>query len=162
AVEPTPGAYDDAYLDHIADTVATLARHGILSLLDFHQDLYNERFAGEGWPDWAVQDDGLPNQPNLGFPGNYVGMPALQRAFHDYCLATPNSTDPFDGGACDGFDDDVFANALKHVAATGDAVMLTEFGATQDQGILRRMADRADRNMVSWEEWHYCGCDDPT
>ena len=23
------------------------------SLLDFHQDMYNERFEGEGWPDWA-------------------------------------------------------------------------------------------------------------
>ena len=37
-----------------------LGRHGIVSLLDFHQDMYNERFRGEGWPDWAVHDDGLP------------------------------------------------------------------------------------------------------
>src|SRR5688500_6758051 len=74
AVEPSPGVYDDAYLDRIAQTVDVLARHGIFSMLDFHQDLYNERFFGEGWPDWAVQDDGLPNQPNAGFPGNYLLM----------------------------------------------------------------------------------------
>ena len=40
-----------------------LAAHGIFSLLDFHQDLYNEKFGGEGWPDWAVLDDGLPADP---------------------------------------------------------------------------------------------------
>ena len=36
--------------------------HGIFNQLDFHQDLYNERFRG-GWPDWAVLDDGLPAAP---------------------------------------------------------------------------------------------------
>src|SRR5947209_4638402 len=78
-VEPRPGVYDSGYLGQIAKTVATLARHHVLSLLDFHQDMYNERFQGEGAPDWAVQDGGLPN-PKLGFPGNYTGNPALQHA----------------------------------------------------------------------------------
>ena len=53
-VEPEPGTYDDAYLAKIAKTQRLLARHGIYSLLDSHQDLYNEKFQGEGWPDWAV------------------------------------------------------------------------------------------------------------
>ena len=79
AVEPTPGHYNGAYLQRIAGTVATLARHGVLSLLDFHQDMYNELFQGEGAPDWAVQTGGLPN-PKLGFPGNYTGNPALQHS----------------------------------------------------------------------------------
>lgn len=70
AVEPEPGVYDDAYLNQIAATVKTLARHGIVSLLDFHQDMYNELFQGEGAPDWAVEDDGLPRVPQTGFPGN--------------------------------------------------------------------------------------------
>jgi endoglycosylceramidase len=38
--------------------VTTLASHGIVSLLDFHQDLYNEAFQGEGAPAWAVQQAG--------------------------------------------------------------------------------------------------------
>ena len=83
AVEPQPGAFDDAYLARIAATVRTLARHGVLSLLDFHQDMYNERFQGEGAPDWAVQDGGLPN-PKLGFPGNYVGNPALEHSLDQF------------------------------------------------------------------------------
>ena len=108
AVEPQPGAYDDAYLAGIAKTVATLGKHGIYSLLDFHQDMYNERFAGEGFPDWSVQDDGLPNAPNAGFPGNYVGMPALQHAF-DHLWA--NSVGPGGVGLADRF-----AAAWQHVA----------------------------------------------
>ena len=53
AVEPQPLSYDDNYLTSIAQTVATLASHGIVSLLDFHQDMYNEIFQGEGAPPWA-------------------------------------------------------------------------------------------------------------
>jgi endoglycosylceramidase len=83
AVEPEPGHYDDAYLDSVAATVHVLAAHGIVSLLDFHQDLYNEKFQGEGAPAWAVQDDGLPNPP-LGFPGNYLGNPAQWRTWDNF------------------------------------------------------------------------------
>jgi len=84
AVEPKPGVYDDGYLRHIAATVAMLARHGIVSLLDFHQDQYNQLFQGEGFPGWSVQDDGLPPEPQLGFGADYIGMPALQRAFDHF------------------------------------------------------------------------------
>jgi endoglycosylceramidase len=75
AVEPQPGQYDDAYLDSIAATVRTLAAHGIVSLLDFHQDQYNEKFQGEGAPAWAVPPSSAPN-PALGFPYNYLFNPA--------------------------------------------------------------------------------------
>ena len=54
AVEPEPGRYDDAYLDSIAQTVAALRAHGIYALLDFHQDMYTERYSGQGFPDWAL------------------------------------------------------------------------------------------------------------
>jgi endoglycosylceramidase len=280
AVEPQPGVYDDAYLDRIAQTVATLGRHGIVSMLDFHQDMYNEEFQGEGWPDWAVQDDGLPPEPKMGFSNNYLFMPALQRAydhfwnndpgpggvglqdryaaawahvaarfrgnpdvlgyeimnepwpgstwqqcanpagcpvfdatltaftkrviaairtadpnglvwfepnvifndgadtnlgdpgdrhvgfaFHDYCLVGGvlfSGGDPGPGQECDSFDDLVFSNAEKYSRRTGAALLMTEFGATTDTGVLRKLADRSDLNMVGWQEWHYCGCDDPT
>jgi len=274
AVEPQPGVYDEAYLSRIGNTVDTLGRHGIVSLLDFHQDLYNEKFGGEGLPDWAVQDDGLPNQPQLDFTLDYfleaglnaafthfwnndpagdgVGLqdhyaaawrhvatrfggnpyvlgydlfnepwPALQAAtcltplgcplfdaslsaftrrtaaairqadprslvwyepnvifnngaatyvnaggdahagfsFHDYCLTEPVTATNL---ACDPFDDLVFNNAESHVAGTGDTLLLTEYGASDDASNLQAMVDRADRFMVGWQEWHYCGCDDPT
>ena len=273
AVEPQPGVYDDAYLNQIAGTVATLARHGIVSLLDFHQDMYNEEFQGEGAPNWAVQDGGLPN-PKLGFPGNYTGNVALQHAFdafwtnakgpggvglqdrfasagahvaerfrnnrdvlgyelfnepwpgtvwqqcaqpagcpvfdaelsafyrrvdaavraidprtpvwyepnvlfndganttigalgdpqagfafHDYCVSF-SGTGSYNG--CDTPDNLVFSNALSHVAQTGEALLLTEFGATQNSNLLTAMVQRGDGEMVPWLEWAYCGCRDPT
>jgi endoglycosylceramidase len=276
AVEPSPGAYDDAYIARIEQTVNTLAAHGIVSLLDFHQDLYNERFEGEGWPDWAVQDDGFPAEPKSGFPANYLLMPALQRSFdhfwandpgpagvglqdryaaawrhvaerfrdnpavlgydllnepwpgsdwqpcanpagcpafdavmsefvrrtlgairsvdpktivwyepqvlfnngsdtnladfddphlgmswHDYCL-TANEGGGGYSADCEASDTLVFGNAEKRSAATGDALLLTEFGATDDPAALEGVLRLADRNMMSWQEWHYCGCDDPT
>ena len=275
AVEPTPGTYADAYLNAIAATEANLASHGVFSQLDFHQDLYNEKFQGEGWPDWAVQDDGLPN-PQNGFPANYLTNPALNRAFDHFwandagpggvglqaryvaawahvatrfasakhtvgfdlmnepwpgtafatcavltgCPGFDNNTlapfyrsltaairktdrqkllwyEPnvvFNFGAdtnipqlgdpslgmsfhvyclaglvagtaglgCPAIDERVFQNADKHAQATGDALMLSEFGATDDLDSIRQDVEQADRHMVSWEYWHYCECLDPT
>ena len=83
AVEPQPGVYDDAYLASIRQTVDTLAAHGIHSILDFHQDLYNEKFQGEGAPAWAVVDGGLPN-PALGFPFNYFANPAEDKSWDNF------------------------------------------------------------------------------
>jgi endoglycosylceramidase len=108
AVEPQPGRYDDGYLSRVRRTVKVLHEHGIAALLDFHQDLYNERYQGEGAPDWAVQDDGVPAQPQAGFPGNYFGMPALWRAFDHFW-----ANDPGPGGV--GLQDR-YAAAWKHVA----------------------------------------------
>jgi len=274
ALEPSPGHYNGAYIAQIATTVRTLARHGVLSLLDFHQDLYNERFQGEGTPDWAVRDGGLPNLPKAGFPNNYLANPALQHAFdqfwanapgpggvgladrfaaawahvaavfrrtpsvlgyelfnepwpgttwapcaapagcpafdvklkgfyervfarlrkvdrrtlvwyepnvlfnggpntnlgpigdqragfafHDYCLSEPAAGPSV---ACTKSDDSVFCHAVARSAHTRDAVMETEFGATNDIPYLNEMIARADRFMVPWLEWAYCGCADPT
>jgi endoglycosylceramidase len=270
-VESSPGVYDDAYLKSIARTVRVLSARGIYTLLDFHQDQYNERFHGEGFPAWAVQDDGLPNSPDLGFPGNYLGMPAVQHAFDHLWADSPGPggvglqeryaaawghvarrftradrvvgydlfNEPWPGTTwascvspqgCPAFDAQLGAmqaksikairagdrrhlvwyepnvlfnqgfqptklpdfrdpragmsfhayclggpadscaqgergalsNALSRSAATGDAAMLTEFGATPDTDTLSRIADEADASMMPWVEWAYCGCNDPT
>ena len=261
-------AYDGRYLARIAATQRQLARDGVFSLLDFHQDLFNERFQGEGWPDWQVEDDGQPN-PQNGFPGNYLTNPALNRAFdhfwandrvggvalqdeyaaawkhvalrfggRDYVLgydllnepwpgsewptcAQPAGCPAFDGGPlaamtrkasrairrvdrrhivwqepnvlfnfgsqshlpaigsksglsfhgycltpgapdCPTTEARVFDNADDEAARTDRALLLTEFGATDDLSDIRRIAALADRHMVSWLEWAYCGCKDPT
>ena len=43
-------AVAEAYLNHVAATVNLLARYGIYTLLDMHQDVYNKNFRGEGAP----------------------------------------------------------------------------------------------------------------
>jgi endoglycosylceramidase len=271
-LEPTRGQYEDAYLASIARTARMLGRHGIHVLVDFHQDLYNERFNGEGFPDWAVDDDGLPAQPDVGFPGNYFVMPALWRAYDHFwandpapdgtplqdafaaawrhvaqrlrrepavlgydtfnetwpgsqwltCL-NPNGcplfdaqvtefyrrvfdeireadtrkmvfyeTHPIFGGGADvhigdtgddnagfsfhvyclgstvGIPDDVlgqlscplgidrpFERAQAQSDRTGDALLLSEFGATDAEGALTRDVEAADRHMMSWQYWSY-------
>ena len=268
-VEPKPGRYDDSYIRHIADTERALARNNVFSLIDFHQDLYNERFEGEGWPDWAVQDDGLPN-PHNGFPTNYLTNPALQRAFDHFWAndpgpggvglvdryaaawrhvashfrsservlgydvmnepwpgtvwqpcASPTGCPQFDTGplaamtravtrsirkvdqthlvwqepnvifnfgpqshlpkigsnsgfsfhdycldnsapSCPETESLVFDNADDMAATTDRALMLTEFGATNEHPRIEHIVDLSDEHMVSWMWWAYCGCDDPT
>jgi endoglycosylceramidase len=283
-VEPSPAAYDDAYIESIARTEGVLASHGIYSLLDFHQDLYNERFQGEGLPDWAVVGDAatLPATPQQGFPANYLVMPALNRAFDHFWLndaaadgrglqdayaaawkhvaarfaANPHvlgynlfnepwpgsqypsctstagcplfdqellqpfserviaairEADPetlawyaplltFDFGAdtshgdtgdphagfafnmyclaelgdaaadlgpatgpeCDTGYGLTLDNAEQQSNETGDALLMTEYAATNDLAIIKRVVELADEHMMSWQQWHYCACDDPT
>jgi endoglycosylceramidase len=274
-VEPSPGSYDDAYLDEIAATERILGEHGIFSQLDFHQDLYNERFTGEGWPDWATIDDGLPAEPLVGFPYSYVSSPGLNQAFDNFwanragpgavglqdryaaafrrvaerfrdrdttigfdllnepwpgsewpSCANPVGCPAFDTGtlapfyhrviaairqvepqkliwyepqvlfnfgadsnipatgdpatgfsfhvyclaggfpglpaACETAEEMVFQNADKQAEETGDALLLSEFGATDDLDVIRRNVESAEAHMVSWQYWHYCACDDPT
>jgi endoglycosylceramidase len=280
AVEPRPGHFDDAYLRNIRGTVALLRRNGIRSLLDFHQDLYNERFQGEGLPAWMVDDDGLPVVPKAGFPANYFVMPALQAAFdnllanapgpggiglrdryvtlvrhvasyfhgvpgvlgydvfnepfpgtdylacfpplgcpsidkqtlapfmadlihavhavdprtlaffepwvtfdygaptavgrvasgpvgmsfHDYCLGTLGLPSfPGEQPICDlAVETRAMSNALHQAATAGSALLLTEFGASTDLADINEILGLADSHDISWLEWAYCDCGDPT
>ncbi|MBV9292572.1 MAG: cellulase family glycosylhydrolase, partial [Frankiales bacterium] len=117
-VEPAPGRYDDRYVASIRRTVDLLGRYGIRSLLDFHQDLYSQRYQGEGLPAWMALDDGLPAQPQAGFPGDYFGMPALWRALDNLWTNAPG---PGSVGLRDRY-----AEALGHVAKAfrGDPAVL--------------------------------------
>jgi endoglycosylceramidase len=80
-VEPEAGVFNDAYLASIAQTAQTLQDQGIYVVLDMHQDGYSSVFGGEGAPEWAVQDGGLPNLKQLGFPLSEFLNPALSHAF---------------------------------------------------------------------------------
>jgi endoglycosylceramidase len=272
-VESSPGVYNDAYLDRIAGTVDTLGAHGIVSMLDSHQDLYSEEFGGEGFPAWAVQDDGLPSAPQISLTYDYllelglnaafdnfwrnwlasdgvglqdhhahawahvagrfksdpnvlgyelinepwpgvayptclvpvVGCPmsdtvltelykrdiaairsvdpstlvwyepyllfnfgfptsvdsggdaAAGFSFHDYCLAWSDSAP----ASCEAEDSLTFKNASDQAVKTGDALLMTEFGATDDVAHIQEMVDRADAAMIGWFWWDYCPCNNP-
>ena len=84
AVEPSPGQYDDRYLDDIEKSVRMLAQRGIWSLIDFHQDAWGPTFKGQGMPEWATLTDGLATTPNPGFPAVYFTAPAISRAFDNF------------------------------------------------------------------------------
>ena len=274
---PAPGVYDDAYLRSFARTQRQLARAGIFTLLDFHQDQLSPVYNGRGFPDWFLIDDGLANTASP-FPQGYFDNPALNRAydhlwandpgpggvglqdrfaegwarvaarfagarrllgydifnepwpgsayatcanpagcppggfdqveltafsnriidairgadprhlafyepnlqfdvgaatghgrvddpnagfsFHNYCLGAapglPHVPDP--ANLCrDAGETLVFENAEAHSAETGAALLMTEFGDTEDGAIHARVADLADRFMVGWTDWAYMG-----
>lgn len=84
ALEPEPGVFNHGYLDSIEHTVELLTSRGVAVLFDGHQDMYNERFQGQGAPDWAVPDNGLSSLPHFGFPANQafnIGLLAAYDAF---------------------------------------------------------------------------------
>jgi endoglycosylceramidase len=108
AYEREPGQFTESYLDSFVRTQRLLARHGIFTLFDFHQDMLNPRYQGRGFADWFIQDDGLPNMPQAGFPGNYFVNSALNRAYDNLWANVP---------APDGVGlQDHFAEAWRRVA----------------------------------------------
>lgn len=80
AVEPKQDRFDKSYVDKMEKIADMLGRHGMTVMLDHHQDMYNERYEGGGFPDWATIDDGVPATNCCGFPGNYF-TPAVMRAY---------------------------------------------------------------------------------
>ncbi|MDL9935776.1 cellulase family glycosylhydrolase [Gordonia sp. ABSL1-1] len=80
-LEPVRGRIDQAYLNEIVREVDVLTRNGLWVLLEFHQDNYNEKVHGAGFPDWATFTDGAPNPPEAIQGSSAFLNPALQRAF---------------------------------------------------------------------------------
>ncbi len=56
------------YIDHLKTTVDLLGRFHIYTILDMHQDVYNEMFDGEGAPNWAVCTN---DKPSVDPPGRW-------------------------------------------------------------------------------------------
>ena len=81
-VMPQPGVIDQTYLDRWQRVVDLLAAKRIWVMIDFHQDLFSEKFQGEGFPDWAVHQPltGVLPDPVFGFPGNYF-TPQVSEVF---------------------------------------------------------------------------------
>ncbi len=74
----------DRYLAHLTSTVDLLGRFHIYTILDMHQDVYNQMFDGEGAPRWAVCTN---NVPSVDPPGRWsleYGTKAAGIAFHHF------------------------------------------------------------------------------
>lgn len=56
AIEPTPGRYDEAYLDAVATRLRWAHDAGLSVVLDMHQDIYGEGFGFDGAPRWACDE----------------------------------------------------------------------------------------------------------
>lgn len=273
ALEPSPGIYDDAYIQQLVSFSQDLISHGIYPLLDFHQDQYGPAVGGDGAPAWATFTDGAPSQPECGFGCDYLVRPDVERAydnfwadhtapdgtgvqehfaaaaarvatamrplkdligyeienemwpgsqyptcipagcpvfdradlsvfyakvaaairtadpshlifaepnalfndgvasfinplpgsqagfaFHIYCvLSSADSSAEKPGGAqvCPAIEDRVITNAVSRVNSTGEALLMTEFGATPVTRPVAHITSLADQYMVPWMYWEY-------
>jgi endoglycosylceramidase len=82
ALEPTRDTIDAAYVAKVRRLVRLAGAEGLWVLIDMHQDLWSERFGGNGAPDWATFDDGQPFVPSP-FPYGYL-QPAVGRSFTSF------------------------------------------------------------------------------
>lgn len=107
---PAPGEYDARYLEQYAALVDLLTGAGLYVMVDFHQDLYANKYHGRGMPEWMCVDDGVPNLPDQGnLLLNYAVNPAPQRAFDNFWANAPAP----DGTPLQTH----YANGLRYVAA---------------------------------------------
>ncbi|MEV3861252.1 cellulase family glycosylhydrolase [Streptomyces sp. NPDC050095] len=82
-VEPRPGAYDEAYLDRVAERVRWYGERGYHVMLDMHQDVYGPRTKGNGAPAWATETDGLGVAEQEQWELKYI-EPGTLRAFDHF------------------------------------------------------------------------------
>lgn len=64
-LEPERGRIDRTYLAQLDRVGDLLARNDVFTLLEAHQDGYNERLGGAGFPDWATIGEAPPNANGL-------------------------------------------------------------------------------------------------
>ncbi len=62
AMEPEPGVEDEVWLSRYDLLLDEAWARGMWTIVDFHQDLYAERYCGDGFPDWTVPED-TPGEP---------------------------------------------------------------------------------------------------
>lgn len=95
--------------------------------------------------------------------GETTSLPPLKdsrlgMSFHDYC---PEQA-PTHPTQCASAEKNPIHNALVRSALTRDALVMTEFGATADLSDLANVVSLGDAARLSWVEWNYCYCHDPT
>jgi endoglycosylceramidase len=83
AVMPTPGVIDTAYVQSFAHTADLLTAHGLLVLVDLHQDGWGPATSGDGFPAWMTLTHGAKNT-HTPFPLYYITNPAIQAAFDSF------------------------------------------------------------------------------
>lgn len=101
-VEPSPGVYDQEYLDRVEERVGWYEERGYHVMLDMHQDLWGpgitpEGTNGNGAPVWATYLDGFPVNHHDMWELYYL-EPGVIRAFDNFWNTTgahPELTDHY-------------------------------------------------------------------
>lgn len=86
AIEPGPGAYDEAYLERLREIAEAASRAGLWVMLDMHQDLWGREFGSAGAPTWTCHPrnyDGFRRREGHGWFSGYFS-PQVAKCFDDF------------------------------------------------------------------------------
>ena len=82
-VQPKEDYFNQTYIQTMVDLVNLAGRYGVYTLVEFHQDLFSEKFCADGVPMWAI-----PRRVYDSFPrpltrektqwNNETGLPSYQ------------------------------------------------------------------------------------
>lgn len=78
AIEPEKGNYNLEYIAKVKGHIEILNNLGINVVLDIHQDLFNKKFGGNGFPDWALPEKEYKFNPQKEWYKNYFQKAVLK------------------------------------------------------------------------------------
>jgi len=86
ALEPERGVFDSAYIDRYRTLLDAADHAGLAVIIDFHQDVFQAAFCGDGFPEWTLGDiaHGPPHYDCAGFAWSlpyFDPMSDVSRAF---------------------------------------------------------------------------------
>jgi endoglycosylceramidase len=83
AIEPEQGKYNLDYIKKVKEHISILEDLGIAVLLDVHQDLYNVKFIGNGFPDWTLPKEECPLKIQHPWYMNYL-QKAVRKSYDNF------------------------------------------------------------------------------
>ena len=87
ALEPEKGVYNTEYINKTHEKLRLLRDCNIDVLLDFHQDLYAQKFTGEGFPEWTINDENNTFERQEPWNKNYF-QPAVKASYKNFWRST--------------------------------------------------------------------------
>ena len=97
ALEPSPGRYDDAYLERYQTMLDAAWDLRIRVIVDFHQDVYASPFCGDGFPPWSVPtpDPPVPTHECPDWFVGYFANPDVRESFDRFWSDADGLQGPF-------------------------------------------------------------------
>jgi hypothetical protein len=83
AIEKQQGIYDTFYIQRKIKRIEWMRQSNIDVVVDLHQDLFAQRYTGNGFPDWAINDVSIPFTPQQPWNKNYL-EPAVIMAYDNF------------------------------------------------------------------------------
>jgi endoglycosylceramidase len=113
------------------------------------------------WEPDVTNDFGAGNSVGLARP---FADPNNGISFHPYCLigGLAPGISREDDPACPVQESLTYRQQATASSRNGSALLVTEFGASDELADIARVAELADQNMVGWTYWHYGSWSDPT